>query len=125
MQITETAPGEVICLSPASVDLASIETTRLVKTNLLEVIRIKLKAGKEIPTHTAPGEITVQCIDGRVAFTVGSSTQELSAGQWLYLTSGQPHAVRGVQDSLLLITIAFKKQKPPEPFDIVQEASEE
>ena len=55
---------------------------------------------------TRPGaEITVQCLEGRVAFTTGGVTHELGAGQLLYLAGEQPHSVRGIDDASLLLTI--------------------
>ena len=91
----------------------------------LELIRLVLPAGKEIPTHKAPGEITVQCLEGRVAFTAEGKTQELANGQLLYLTAGETHALKAIEDSSLLVTLLLSKNKPPQPFDVVQEASEE
>ena len=63
--------------------------------------------GKEIPTHTTRGEITVHCLEGRVAFTTGGVTHELGAGQLLYLQGEQPHSVLGIDDASLLVTITF------------------
>ena len=34
-------------------------TATLVQTDALKVVRLVVPAGKEIPTHQAPGEITV------------------------------------------------------------------
>ena len=90
--------------------LGSSKTTTLVKTADLELIRLVLPAGKEIPSHKAPGEITVQCLEGRVAFTADGKTQELTAGQLLYLAAGEPHAVKGIEDSSLLVTILMGKK---------------
>lgn len=56
------------CL-PLGPTLALSKTPTLVKTADLEVIRLELPAGKEIPTRQAPGEITVKCWEERVAFT--------------------------------------------------------
>ena len=110
MSLQHAKPGEVIELSlgPA---LGSSKTTTLLKTADLELIRLVLAAGKEIPTHSAPGEITVQCLEGRVAFTSGEKTVELTAGQLLYLTAGEPHAVKGIEDSSLLVTLLLGKNK--------------
>lgn len=95
------------------------------KTGDLELIRLVLSAGKVIPPHKAPGEITVQCVEGRVAFTANGKTQELTVGQLLHLAAGEPHALKGIEDSSLLVTLILTKGKPPEPLDVVQEASEE
>ena len=124
MSIPHAKSSEVIQL-PLGAALGASRTTTLVKTNDLELIRMVLPAGKEIPTHKAKGDITVQCLEGRIAFTVEGKTQELTAGQLLYLAAGEPHSLKGIKDSSLLVTLALSVSKPPEPFDVVQEASEE
>jgi quercetin dioxygenase-like cupin family protein len=110
MSIQHAEPGEVVQL-PLGAALCSSKTTTLAKTADLELIRLVLLAGKEIPNHKAPGEITVQCLEGRVAFTAEGKTQELAAGQLLYLIAGEPHAVKGIEDSSLLVTLLLGKNK--------------
>jgi quercetin dioxygenase-like cupin family protein len=123
MGIPHANSGEVVSLSLGE-RLASSVTTVLVKTEDLEIIRLVVLAGKEIATHKARGEVTVQCLEGRVAILVGGKTQELVAGQLLYLQAGQPHAVKAIENSSLLLTLLLLKVKPPS-IDMVQEASEE
>lgn len=125
MAISHASPGEVLAVQPLGTALATTRTMALVKTSTLEVIRLIVPAGKEIPTHKAKGEITVQCLEGRLAFTAEGKTQELTSGQLLYLAAGEPHSLKGIEDSSLLVTIVLIESKPPEPFDVVQEASEE
>ena len=110
MSIQHAKPGEVIQL-PLGAALGSSKTTTLAKTADLELIRLILPAGKEIPTHKALGEITVQCLEGRVAFTAEGTVQELAVGQMLCLPAGEPHAVKGIEDSSLLVTILLPKNK--------------
>ena len=110
MSIQHAKPGAVIQL-PLGAVLSSSKTTTLVKSADLELIRLVLPAGKEIPTHKAPGEITVQCLEGRVAFTAEGKTQALTPGQLLFLAAGEPHAVKGLEDSSLLVTILLSKNK--------------
>ena len=110
MSIQHAEPGEIIQLSLGAT-LGSSKTTTLAKTADLELIRLVLPAGKEIPTHKTSGEITVQCLEGRVAFSTDSQTQELTAGQLLYLAAGKPHSVKGIEDSALLVTILLPKSK--------------
>jgi quercetin dioxygenase-like cupin family protein len=125
MAIPHAKSAEIVDVHPLGARLAAAVTRTLVKTDALEVIRLVLPAGKEIPTHKAPNEITVQCLEGRVMFTTEGKTQALTAGQLLYLAAGEPHAVTGIEDSSLLVTLLLSKVKTPEPFDVVQEASEE
>jgi quercetin dioxygenase-like cupin family protein len=51
----------------------------------------------------------VQCLEGRIAFTAAGQTQELVAGQLLYLAAGAPHALKGIDDSSVLVTILLPK----------------
>lgn len=124
MAISHFQSGEVVQL-PLGAALGSAKTITLVKTADLELIRLVLPAGKVIPLHKAPGEITVQCLEGRVAFTAFDKTQELTGGQLLYLTAGEPHALKAIENSSMLVTLLLAKSTPAPPFDVVQEASEE
>ncbi len=118
MSIPHLKSGEVVQLSlgPA---LDGSRTTTLVKTTDLELIRLIIPAGKVIPRHKAPGEITVQCLEGRVAFTAEGKTQELTAGQLLYLTAGEPHSLTGLEHTSLLVTLVLARCTP-HPNDEVQ-----
>jgi quercetin dioxygenase-like cupin family protein len=92
--------------------MSKTKTTTLVKTDDLEVIRLVVPAGKEIPTHKAPGPITVQCLEGRVSFTAQGETKELYAGTFTYLKTAEPHSLKGIEDSSLLVTILLRTKEP-------------
>jgi quercetin dioxygenase-like cupin family protein len=77
------------------------------KSKQLEAIRLVLPAGKTIPPHKARGEITVHCLEGRVLFSIGEVTRELTAGDWLYLQAGEVHALSAPVDSSLLVTLVL------------------
>ena len=108
MAIHHASSGEVVNLLLGR-DLPTAQTTTVVKTDQLEVLRLVVPAGKDIPRHQVSESITVQCLEGRVIFTTGEKDQELSAGQFMYLAGGEPHALRGVEDSSLLVTIWLGK----------------
>ena len=72
MAIPHAAPNQVVSVEPLGPDLATTKTWTVIKTERMQVIRLVVPAGKEIPAHDAPGEITVQCVEGRVAFTADS-----------------------------------------------------
>jgi quercetin dioxygenase-like cupin family protein len=76
----------------------------LAKTEMLEVRRLTLPKGRAIPTHKALGEITVQCLEGRIAFTASGVTREVRVGQLIVLPAGEPHSLVGLEDSTLLVT---------------------
>ena len=105
MAIAHAKPGEIIDIRPLGANMGGARTMALVKTGNLEVIRLVIPAGKEIPSHKAPGEITVQCLEGRVVFTTETEIVELTAGQLLFLTAAEPHALKAIEDSSLLVTL--------------------
>ena len=109
MAIPHAKPGEVVDVRPLGPALASAQTTTLVRAEQVEVIRLLVPAGKDIAEHKAKGEIVVQCLEGRVAFTAFGKAQNLEAGKLLYLPTGEPHSVKGVEDASLLLTILLPK----------------
>ena len=109
MAISHAKPGEVVDVRPLGPALASAQTKTLVRAAQVEVIRLAVPAGKTIDEHKAKGEIIVQCLEGRVAFTAFGKTQNLEAGKLLYLPTGEPHTVNGIEDASLLLTILLPK----------------
>jgi quercetin dioxygenase-like cupin family protein len=103
--IPHAQPGEVIDVRPLGSALVTAKTATLIKTERIEVVRLVMTAGKEIAGHKAPGEITVHCLEGKIAFTALGTTRELTAGHLLYLPAGEPHSVRCVEDASFLLTI--------------------
>jgi quercetin dioxygenase-like cupin family protein len=110
MAIPHARAGEVIDIRPLGPALSQARTTTLVKTNVLEVLRLVVKAGSEIPPHKVNGEITVQCLEGSVGFLIDGGTRVLEAGQMMFLTGGEMHAVRGIQDASVLVTILLQRE---------------
>jgi quercetin dioxygenase-like cupin family protein len=109
MAIAHAKPGEVVDVRPLGSAWASAQTKTLLHAEQVEVIRLVVPAGKEIEEHKAKGEIIVQCLEGRVAFTVFGKTQNLEAGKLLYLPTGEPHSVKGIENASLLLTILLPK----------------
>lgn len=106
MATHHAAPGEIVDLASWADDLPSEKTKVIIKTNEMELARLVIPKGKEYPNHkVSSGPIVVQCVQGRVELTATGSTQELHSGQLLYLTAGEPHSLKGVEDSVILLTI--------------------
>jgi quercetin dioxygenase-like cupin family protein len=70
----------------------------------LEVIRLVVRAGEELPERKAKGIVVISCLEGRVMLTALDRTQTLQAGQLLYLPPGEAYTLRGAVDSSLLLT---------------------
>lgn len=105
MAIPQARPGEVIDVRPLGAERNRAKTSTLLKTEKVEIIRLVMAAGKVLPEHKAPGEITVHCLEGQIAFTALGRTQELTAGQMLDLPAEAPHSVECLQDATILLTI--------------------
>ncbi len=102
-------PGDLIDARPLGTALASAHTRTLVRTPAVEVVRLVVRAGQEIPQHKAKGELIVHCLEGRVAFTALGKTQMLEAGKLVSLPAGEPHFLKGIEDASLLLTIVVAK----------------
>lgn len=106
MALQHAVPGEVIDAAPLGSQLGEARTTALIKTSELEVIRVVLARGRSLPTHKVPGTITIQCIEGSVEVT-HASVATLQPQQVVLIDGGQPHALRALEDSSLLVTIVL------------------
>src|SRR5262245_59287262 len=105
MAIPHAQPGQVVDVRPLGPALASAQTTILLRAEQVEVRRLVVPAGTEIAEHKAKGEIVVHCLEGKVAYTAFGQEQTLETGKLLYLPTGEPHSVKGVEDASLLLTI--------------------
>jgi quercetin dioxygenase-like cupin family protein len=108
MAVHHAIPAEVIDVRPLGTKLRDSKTSVLVKTETLELIRIVVPAGKQLPPHQVEGEITVQCLEGRIVFDADGAERELAQGEMLYLAGGATHALRGVEDASVLVTILLR-----------------
>src|SRR5687767_7522908 len=85
----------------------------LIKTPLLRVVLITMRAGTELHEHVAPGTITVQPIRGRFVFTSGDDEREIVAGTLISVEGGVRHAVRALEDGAFLLTIGWSSGDAP------------
>lgn len=107
MALVHAKPGEVVDLRPLGDKLTQAKTAAIVKAKSFEAIRLVVLAGQEIPSHQVSGHVTLHCLEGRVSLGLEHSTIELNAGEWVYLAGGEPHSVKGIENSSLLLTILF------------------
>jgi quercetin dioxygenase-like cupin family protein len=122
MSMKQMKVGEIVDAQPLGAALKSARTTVLLRTDKLQIVRLVVPKDTLIPTHLAPGELVVQCLEGRAAITALGHTRELIAGQLLGIPAGEPHSLKGLDDTSLLLTIVHADRPD---FDSVQEASEE
>ena len=108
MATHHAAPGGIVDLTTWANDLPEEKTKAIVKTNNIELARLVLPAGKEIPKHKISGPIVVHCIKGKIEFTAMDATKELKSGQLLHLMPNEPHSIMATKDSVILLVIVFK-----------------
>jgi quercetin dioxygenase-like cupin family protein len=109
MAIPHAVPGQPVDVGPLGARLPSEKTVALFKSRDLEVMRLVLPAGKSLPPHKVPGEITVQCIEGAIDVTAGGESHVLRAGQLLYLPGDVVHGVIALEDASALVTVVVRK----------------
>lgn len=111
MALKHANAGEVVDLRPLGSGLKDAKTAAIVKTDSFEAVRLVVPQGVEIPSHQVVGNITLHCLEGRVSLGLANSAVELAAGEWMYLDGGEPHSVKGLEDSSVLLTILFDKTR--------------
>lgn len=96
-------PDTVIHLLPKAAG-SGVRSATLLRSRGLELLQIVIPAGKGIPSHRASGEVTVQCLDGRVAFGHNGREVALLPGDLVHLGPQEPHSLVAISDAAVLIT---------------------
>ena len=78
----------------------------LARSGRLRLVLVALNAGVEVGTHQADSPMTIQLVDGRIGFRIGSEEHELRAGQVLFFQAGEAHDIRALEESALLLTLS-------------------
>jgi quercetin dioxygenase-like cupin family protein len=102
-------PGDLVDVRPLGSALAAAHARTLYRTGAVEIVRLIVRKGQEIPQHKSKGEIIVHCLEGRVEITALGKTLILEAGTLLALPATEPHALKGLEDASLLLTIVVPK----------------
>lgn len=83
----------------------------LVKESDLRIVLMLLRAGHTIAAHRTDGRIAIQVISGRVRVRVEGERFELATGRLLAVESALEHDVEAVEESALLLTVAWPGHK--------------
>ena len=108
MALPHAQPLDIIDVRPFGSGLEDAVTSSLIKTPALQLMRLVLRAGQRLPEHSVAGAITLQCLEGEAVLTTPSRSCHLGAGRLVVLDGGEPHAVRAVTDTSLLVTVLLK-----------------
>jgi quercetin dioxygenase-like cupin family protein len=109
MSIPHAQSGQAIQVAPFGQELGQQRTVALFKSAQLEVMRLVLLAGKSMPAHKLSGEITIQCLEGKLDINVAGSSTLLQAGELMFLVGAVPHSVTALVDASALVTIVLHR----------------
>jgi quercetin dioxygenase-like cupin family protein len=107
MAIPHAVSGQIVDILSTEGTLPSPKSFALFKSDQLEVMRVVLPAGKAFPPHRVAGEITMQCLEGRIDVSVDGASRILRAGQLMHLAGGVLHGLVGLEDASALVTIVL------------------
>lgn len=82
----------------------------LLKQKGLGLILIALGKGHTLETHRAPGPISIHVLTGRVGFDIAGEQVTLGAGELVTMEAGTEHALTGIEESSVLLTIGGDRQ---------------
>jgi quercetin dioxygenase-like cupin family protein len=118
------APLEVIDLEAETAQVREARPWRvhgqsaktLVKHEHFRLVLVAMKRGRHCREHTAEESVSVQALDGHVEVHVASGDPiELVGGQVLALAPGVAHDFEALEDSTLLLTLAWTGHRPDRP----------
>ena len=100
---------------PAELHRLQAETTwkkgqnarTLVKYDDLRVVLTALQAKERMPEHKTEGRISIQVLSGHIQVKASGRTFNLRSGGLLALDRGMPHDVEALEESALILTIAW------------------
>lgn len=107
MALPHLPPGDIAPLALPAQALTQTASHALFKTAGMQVMRIVLPKGHALPEHSAPGPITMQCLQGALQVQAGGVTRTLYAGELMWLAPAAPHVVQALQDASLLVTLCL------------------
>jgi quercetin dioxygenase-like cupin family protein len=100
---------------PAEIHRLRAETTwnigqnarTLIKYDDFRVVLIALAAEAQMPEHKADGRVSIHVLSGHIQLRASGRTFNLRPGGLLALDHGVPHDVHALEESALLLTIAW------------------
>jgi quercetin dioxygenase-like cupin family protein len=107
MAQAHAASGDIVDIRPLGAALPQHRTAAILKAEQLELLRIVLQAGQTLKQHSAPGEITVLCLEGEIEFSTSSGIHLMLAGQLIHLAAGEPHSLTAHQPASALVTMCL------------------
>jgi hypothetical protein len=110
MATHHAAAGEIVDLDTWANDLPVEKSKVIAKTRGIELARLVIRAGVDMHHYeycSVDGTVVIHCIDGEIQLKTKTAQISLGRGQLAYLDGGTKHALVGVKDSVVLLTIVL------------------
>ena len=109
MSLPHATSGDLINISPLGDKFEGAVSQAFLKTDHLELMRLVLPAGKSMPEHWVEGEVTLQCLEGAFDLEAHGKSQQVRAGEMVYLGPRVPHALRAQENTSVLMTVLLNQ----------------
>jgi hypothetical protein len=97
----------------------------LLQTESLKLLSVSISRGEEWPKPAVLGETLIECRHGEVLIVTADAEYALASGQALHLVPRVELSLRGLSDSMVLLTEVTPASHEVVEKDAVEEASEE
>ena len=74
----------------------------------MRIVLMILDHNTRVADHGVEGAVTIQALDGRVVVTLLGSSFDLTSGHLLSIERDVSHALVAIEDSAVLLTIAWR-----------------
>ncbi len=92
-------------LAELNIPSQGILSRTLHNDEFLKVVIFGFSAGHELSAHTAPMPATIQILEGSALVTLGETTQELTAGAFVYMPPRLNHAITATTPMVMLLSM--------------------
>ena len=75
------------------------------------IVLILMKGGTRMRQHRAEGRVSIQLLEGQISIHLADHKVNMSAGHLLVLDCGVLHDVETLEESALLLTISWRREK--------------
>ena len=75
------------------------------------IVLILMKSGTRMRQHRAEGRVSIQQLEGQICVHLADRKVNVSAGHLLVLDCGVLHDVEALEESALLLTISWRREK--------------
>ena len=89
--------------------------TTLIRTDDFRVVLIAINAGATVQEHQSSHGVALQTLRGRVQIHVSERVIDMPAGYLISLDRDVSHEVQAVEDSVVLVSIAWPEPRASDP----------